>query len=66
MDPTAAFNLLGADSIIGAQSVAVINRTFGMSERAVTLHSPPDLAAVARTSPSSPRHRRPRRPCRLR
>ncbi|MFJ5725462.1 acyl carrier protein [Streptomyces sp. NPDC093149] len=45
--PTTAFNLLGVDSIIGAQFVAVINRTFGTSERAATLHSHPDLAAVA-------------------
>ncbi|MFB7011984.1 MULTISPECIES: acyl carrier protein [unclassified Streptomyces] len=47
IDPTAPFNLLGVDSIIGAQFVAVINRTFGMSEQAATLHSHPDLAAVA-------------------
>ncbi|MFF9512301.1 phosphopantetheine-binding protein [Streptomyces sp. NPDC014724] len=47
IDSTAAFNLLGVGSIIGAQVVAVINRTFGMSERAATLHSHPDLAAVA-------------------
>ncbi|MFJ5851115.1 acyl carrier protein [Streptomyces sp. NPDC092903] len=47
IDPTAAFGLLGVDSIIGAQFVAVINRTYGMSERAVTLYEHPDLAAVA-------------------
>ncbi|NED93293.1 hypothetical protein G3I76_76305 [Streptomyces sp. SID11233] len=47
IDPTAAFGLLGVDSIIGAQFVAVINRTYGMSERAVTLYDHPDLAAVA-------------------
>ncbi|MFJ1700326.1 acyl carrier protein [Streptomyces sp. NPDC088252] len=53
IDPTAAFNLLGADSIIGVQSVAVINRTFGMSERAVTLHSP----LISLRSPAHrPRH----------
>ncbi|ROQ57464.1 acyl carrier protein [Streptomyces sp. 840.1] len=47
IDPTAAFGLLGVDSIIGAQFVAVVNRTYGMSERAVTLYDHPDLAALA-------------------
>ncbi|MFJ1641682.1 phosphopantetheine-binding protein [Streptomyces sp. NPDC088256] len=47
IDPTAAFGLLGVDSIIGEQFVAVINRTYGMSERAVTLYEHPSLAAVA-------------------
>ncbi|MFG2601676.1 phosphopantetheine-binding protein [Streptomyces sp. NPDC048462] len=47
IDPTAAFGLLGVDSIIGAQFVAVLNRTYGMNERAVTLYDHPDLAALA-------------------
>ncbi|MER6119425.1 acyl carrier protein [Streptomyces sp. NPDC001743] len=47
IEPTAAFGLLGVDSIIGAQFVAVINRTYGMSERAVTLYDHPDLTALA-------------------
>jgi acyl carrier protein len=47
IDPTAAFNLLGVDSIIGAQFVAVINGTYGMEERAVALYEHPNLAAMA-------------------
>ncbi|MGW2180968.1 acyl carrier protein [Streptomyces sp. NPDC001732] len=47
IDPTAAFNLLGVDSIIGAQFVAVINDAYGMEERAVALYEHPDLAAMA-------------------
>ncbi|MGW1189943.1 phosphopantetheine-binding protein [Streptomyces sp. NPDC002559] len=47
IDPTAAFNLLGVDSIIGAQFMAVINGTYGMEERPVALYEHPSLAAMA-------------------
>ncbi|MFC8920256.1 acyl carrier protein [Streptomyces sp. NPDC057116] len=47
IDTTAAFNLLGVDSILGAQFVAVINQTYGIDERAVTLYDHPNLTAMA-------------------
>ncbi|MFF8717674.1 phosphopantetheine-binding protein [Streptomyces sp. NPDC015184] len=47
IDPTAAFNLLGVDSIIGAQFMAVINNTYGMEERPVALYEHPSLSAMA-------------------
>ncbi|MFJ2899923.1 phosphopantetheine-binding protein [Streptomyces sp. NPDC087218] len=47
IDPTAAFNLLGVDSIIGAQFMAVINGTYGMEERPVALYEHPSIAAMA-------------------
>ncbi|MEV3994015.1 phosphopantetheine-binding protein [Streptomyces sp. NPDC049837] len=47
IDTTATFNLLGVDSILGAQFVAVINQTYGLDERAVTLYDHPNLAAMA-------------------
>ncbi|MFJ8546491.1 phosphopantetheine-binding protein [Streptomyces sp. NPDC093586] len=42
-----AFNLLGVDSILGAEFVATINRIYGLHERAVTLYDHPDLTAMA-------------------
>lgn len=35
------------DSVIGAELVTCLNRTFGLRELAVTLHDHPDLAALA-------------------
>ncbi|MFC7986252.1 acyl carrier protein [Streptomyces sp. NPDC057336] len=45
--PTAAFNVLGIDSILGAQFVATINEIYGLRERAVTLYEHPNLEAMA-------------------
>jgi hypothetical protein len=47
IDTTAAFNVLGVDSILGAEFVATINHIYGLRERAVTLYDHPDLAAMA-------------------
>lgn len=47
VEPTTAFDVLGMDSVLGAEFIAVINRTFGLSERAVTLYDHPDIAALA-------------------
>ncbi|MFH9575239.1 phosphopantetheine-binding protein [Streptomyces sp. NPDC017454] len=44
---TAAFNILGIDSILGAQFVATINEIYGTRERAVSLYDHPNLAAMA-------------------
>ncbi len=45
--PTADFTTLGLDSILGAEFVATINRTFGLQERAVVLYDHPDITALA-------------------
>ncbi|MCX4633232.1 phosphopantetheine-binding protein [Streptomyces sp. NBC_01443] len=47
IDTTAAFNVLGVDSIVGAELIAVVNRTFGLQERSVLLYEHPNLAAMA-------------------
>ncbi|MEU5811837.1 MULTISPECIES: phosphopantetheine-binding protein [unclassified Streptomyces] len=47
IDTTAAFHVLGVDSIVGAEFIAVVNRTFGLKERAVLLYEHPNLAAMA-------------------
>ncbi|MFF3863572.1 phosphopantetheine-binding protein [Streptomyces sp. NPDC002209] len=47
IDTTAAFNVLGVDSIVGAEFIAVVNRTFGLEERSVLLYEHPNLAAMA-------------------
>ncbi|WP_151483689.1 acyl carrier protein [Streptomyces albicerus] len=47
IDADAAFHLLGLDSILGAEFVAVVNRTYGLDERAVTLYDHPSLNAMA-------------------
>lgn len=47
IDPTAAFNVLGVDSIVGAEFIATVNRTFGIEERSVLLYEHPNLAAMA-------------------
>ncbi|MFI0507025.1 acyl carrier protein [Streptomyces albogriseolus] len=44
---TAAFNVLGIDSILGAEFVATVNEIYGVRERAVTLYDHPNLAAMA-------------------
>ncbi|MCY0935092.1 acyl carrier protein [Streptomyces sp. H34-S4] len=46
--PAATFSRLGLDSMLGAEFVATINRTFGLQERAVVLYDHSDLAALAR------------------
>ncbi|MFF5448518.1 phosphopantetheine-binding protein [Streptomyces sp. NPDC012888] len=47
IDTTAAFNVLGVDSIVGAEFIAVVNRVFGLQERSVLLYEHPSLAAMA-------------------
>ncbi|WP_206310796.1 phosphopantetheine-binding protein [Streptomyces sp. A1547] len=47
IDTTAAFNVLGVDSIVGAEFIAVVNRAFGLQERSVLLYEHPNLAAMA-------------------
>ncbi|MFF6836381.1 MULTISPECIES: phosphopantetheine-binding protein [unclassified Streptomyces] len=47
IDPSASFPLLGVDSIIGTELVTVLNRTYGLRERAAALHDHPNLAALA-------------------
>ncbi|MFE9683994.1 acyl carrier protein [Streptomyces sp. NPDC006285] len=44
---TDPFNLLGVDSILGAEFVATVNGIYGLHERAVTLYDHPNLAAMA-------------------
>ncbi|MGR4884871.1 phosphopantetheine-binding protein [Streptomyces sp. LARHCF249] len=47
IDTTAPFNVLGVDSVVGAEFIATVNRTFGMKERSVLLYEHPNLAAMA-------------------
>ncbi|MDL5205384.1 acyl carrier protein [Streptomyces sp. ALI-76-A] len=47
IDTAAAFNVLGVDSILGAEFVATINDIYGLRERAVTLYDHPNLASMA-------------------
>ncbi|MEV7558425.1 phosphopantetheine-binding protein [Streptomyces sp. NPDC089795] len=47
IDTTTAFSALGVDSVVGAELIAVVNRTFGLQERSVLLYEHPDLAAMA-------------------
>ncbi|MFI1458274.1 phosphopantetheine-binding protein [Streptomyces roseus] len=47
IDTTAAFNVLGVDSMVGAEFIAVVNRSFGLRERSVLLYEHPNLAAMA-------------------
>ncbi|MFF3959510.1 phosphopantetheine-binding protein [Streptomyces sp. NPDC001890] len=47
INTTAAFNVLGMDSIVAAEFIAAVNRTFGLRERSVLLYEHPNLAAVA-------------------
>lgn len=47
IDTTAAFNVLGVDSILGAEFVATVNHIYALRERAVTLYDHPNLAALA-------------------
>jgi acyl carrier protein len=59
IDTTAPFNVLGVDSILGAEFVATINQIYGLRERAVSLYDHPSLAAMAAyvatvASPSAP------------
>lgn len=44
---TEPFNILGVDSILGAEFVATINDVYGLHENAVTLYDHPSLAAMA-------------------
>ncbi|AXE28088.1 acyl carrier protein (plasmid) [Streptomyces globosus] len=59
--PAADFTGLNVDSVLGAEFVATLNRTFGLRERAVVLYDHPDLAALSehvagllRTAPRPP------------
>ncbi|MEV4194510.1 acyl carrier protein [Streptomyces toxytricini] len=45
--PAADFTSLDLDSVLGAEFVATLNRTFGLRERAVVLYDHPDLAALS-------------------
>ncbi|MFK0049470.1 acyl carrier protein [Streptomyces sp. NPDC090741] len=47
INTTAAFNVLGVDSMVGAEFIAVVNRSFGLQERSVLLYEHPNLAAMA-------------------
>ncbi|MFJ3927871.1 acyl carrier protein [Streptomyces sp. NPDC090022] len=47
IDPGEAFGVLGLDSILGAEFVSVVNRTFGLRERSVVLYDHPNLTAMA-------------------
>ncbi|MDG4864325.1 acyl carrier protein, partial [Streptomyces sp. T-3] len=47
IDTTEHFNVLGLDSILGAEFVAVVNQTYHLRERAVMLYEHPNLAAIA-------------------
>ncbi|GHE14108.1 acyl carrier protein [Streptomyces alanosinicus] len=47
IDGGAAFAELGIDSILAADFVAGVNRAYGLSERPVTVHEHPSLAAMA-------------------
>ncbi|MFF3847829.1 phosphopantetheine-binding protein [Streptomyces sp. NPDC002328] len=47
IDTTAAFHLLGVDSILGAQFVATVNRLYGLRERPATLYDHANLTAMA-------------------
>ncbi|RMI88780.1 hypothetical protein BIU87_32525 [Streptomyces sp. ZS0098] len=47
LDPQTAFPLLGLDSVMAAEFVAAVNRAYGLTERPVTLHDHPSLAAMA-------------------
>jgi acyl carrier protein len=47
IETSAAFNVLGVDSILGAEFVATINQVYGLRERAVTLYDHPSLEAMA-------------------
>ncbi|MET8861208.1 phosphopantetheine-binding protein [Streptomyces sp. NPDC004579] len=47
IDAGAAFAELGIDSILAADFTAGVNRAYGLSERPVTVHEHPGLAAMA-------------------
>jgi acyl carrier protein len=47
LDDRAPFTMLGLDSILAAEFVAGINRTWGLAEQAAVLYDHPDLAAMA-------------------
>ncbi|MEU4168928.1 phosphopantetheine-binding protein [Streptomyces sp. NPDC026665] len=47
IDGGAAFAELGIDSILAADFTAGVNRVYGLSERPVTVHEHPSLAAMA-------------------
>jgi acyl carrier protein len=47
IDGGAAFAELGIDSILAAEFAAAVNRAYGLTERPVTVHEHPSLAAMA-------------------
>ncbi|MEU5599864.1 acyl carrier protein [Streptomyces sp. NPDC020298] len=47
VDPGAAFTELGIDSVLTAEFVLGVNRAYGLTERPVTVHDHPSLAAMA-------------------
>ncbi|MHB9757747.1 acyl carrier protein [Streptomyces sp. BYX5S] len=47
LDADTPFRVLGVDSLVGAEYMAVVNRVYGLRERAVVLHDHPTLAALA-------------------
>jgi acyl carrier protein len=56
IDAGATFVQLGVDSIIAAQFVKGVNRTYGLAERPDVLYAHPDLAAFAAHVVSCARH----------
>ncbi|MEU7038999.1 acyl carrier protein [Streptomyces sp. NPDC046237] len=47
IDARAGFNVLGVDSVIGAEFVAAVNRVFGTQQRSGVLYDHPSPAALA-------------------
>lgn len=47
LEDRAPFTVLGLDSVLAAEFVAGINRTWGLTEQAALLYDHPDLAAMA-------------------
>ncbi|MFD7489441.1 phosphopantetheine-binding protein [Streptomyces mirabilis] len=59
IDVSAPFAALGLDSILAAEFLAGINRTYGLSEQADLLYDQPDLGAMAAYVSARAAHRTP-------
>ncbi|MET7899675.1 phosphopantetheine-binding protein [Streptomyces mirabilis] len=59
IDVSAPFAALGLDSILAAEFLAGINRTYGLSEQADLLYDQPDLGAMAAYVSARAAHRAP-------
>ncbi|MET7784483.1 phosphopantetheine-binding protein [Streptomyces sp. NPDC005388] len=64
IDVSAPFAALGLDSILAAEFLAGINRTYGLSEQADLLYDQPDLGAMAAYVSARAAHRAPAPGCR--